>query len=260
MTRLQTHWGGWRGPAPEHLRPELADHSGLKILDEVDPRGTLPPIFDQGQLGSCTANATAAAFQYDHILDGNGNPPAALSRLWIYYQERKLEGSLGQGDTGAYGHDAFKVASTIGVPAEADWPYDISTYAGPVPARAVKDERYYVLRRPYRSVTPTVEAFKAVLSNRQTIAFGFSVYSSFESQQVANTGIVPMPNVRREQLLGGHEPLLVGYLKAYPDYGLVRNSWNTGWGLRGYCLMPWDLLVSKKLAGDWTTIVRTAGH
>lgn len=256
MTRLTTHYGGWRR-TPEELRPELADHSGLTVLDEVDPRKQLPPVFDQGQLGSCTANATAGAFQYDAILDGKD--PGLLSRLWIYYQERKLEGSLGQGDTGAIGRDAFKVASKIGVCAESDWTYDISTYAGPAPAKAVKDEKHYRLAKPYRAVTPEVDAVKAVLSNRQTIAFGFAVYDSFESQKVAKTGIVPMPNIKTEKLLGGHEPLLVGYLKEYPDHGLVRNSWGPGWGLGGYCLMPWKLLLSKKLAGDWTTIVRPAG-
>jgi C1A family cysteine protease len=256
VTRLITHYGGWRR-TPEHLRPEFADHSGLTVLDEVDPRKQLPAVFDQGQLGSCTANATAAAFQYDGIVDGKD--PGLLSRLWIYYQERKREGVLGQGDTGAYGHDAFKVASTIGVCAETDWAYDISIFQGPVPATAVKDEKHYRLTKPYRSVFPDVDAVKAVLSNRQTIAFGFAVYSSFESAKVAGTGIVPMPNVKTEQLLGGHEPLLVGYLKAYPDHGLVRNSWGSGWGLGGYCLMPWELILSLTLASDWTTIVRPAG-
>lgn len=254
--RLQQHYGGWRR-TPEHLRPPTADHSGLTILDEVDPRDQLPPVFDQGQLGSCTSNATAGCFQYDAIVDGKDCGP--LSRLWIYYMERKLEGDLGKGDTGAIGSDAFTVAAMSGICAEADWPYDISTFQGPVPETAYQDERHYVLSKPHRSVAPTVEAMKAVLSNRQTIAFGFSVYSSFESEETMSTGIVPMPNPDAEQLLGGHEVLLVGYLKDQPDYGLVRNSWGTGVGIAGYFLFPWKLLTSRSLAGDWTTITRPAG-
>lgn len=257
MTQLKYHFGGWR-KTPDHLRPPQADHSGLKILDEVDPRGDLPPVFDQGQLGSCTANATAACFQYDGILDGKD--PGLLSRLWIYYQERKLENDLGQGDTGAYGIDAFKAASKTGVCAETDWPYDISTFEGPVPPAAEKDERHYVLSKPYHAVTQTVDACKAVLSNKQTIAFGFTVYDSFESDEVAKTGVVPMPDTDNESVLGGHEVLAVGYLKDEPDYALVRNSWSTSWGgpYAGYCLFPWKYLCDPKLASDLNTIVRSA--
>lgn len=254
MTRLIHHWGGWRR-TPDHLRPPMADHSGLTILPEVDPRDKLPPVFDQGQLGSCTANATAAAFQYDGILDGKD--PGLLSRLWIYYQERGIEHELGQGDTGAIGSDAFKVASTIGCCAETDWPYDISTFEGPIPPAAIKDEAHYRLTKPYHSVTPTEDAIKAVLSNGQTVAFGFTVYESFESEEVASTGVVPLPNVNEEQVLGGHEVLCVGYLKDDPEHVIVRNSWGTGWGESGYCRFPWKYLTSQKLAGDWTTIVRS---
>lgn len=251
--RLKDHHGGWRR-TPAHLQPPPADHSGLRILDEVDPRGDMPPVFNQGQLGSCTANATAACFEYDTIVDGRDSGP--LSRLWIYFGERKLEGELGQGDTGAIGSDAFRVASTWGVCPESDWPYDISTFQGPVPPAAMRDEGHYLLSKPYRSVTPTVDAFKAVLSNRQTIAFGFQVYSSFESPDTMRTGVAPMPDPGSEQLLGGHEVLLVGYLKDEPEYGLVRNSWGAGVGIGGHFLFPWELLTSRSLAGDWTTIVR----
>lgn len=253
--KLIHHFGGWR-KTPAHLLPQLADHSGLKILDEVDPRGDLPPVFDQGQLGSCTANATAACFQYDGILDGND--PGLLSRLWIYYQERKLENDLGQGDTGAIGVDAFKAASTVGVCPETDWPYDISTFEGPVPKAATKDEGHYKLTKPYHLVTPSADAFKAVLSNKQTIAFGFTVYESFESDEVARTGIVPMPDTSSESVLGGHEVLCVGYLKDEPNYALVRNSWGD-WGMGGYCLFPWKYLIDSAQCSDWQTIVRPAG-
>jgi C1A family cysteine protease len=96
-----------------------------------------------------------------------------------------------------------------------------------------------------------------VLSNKQTIAFGFTVYSSFESSEVSSTGIVPLP-VEGEGVLGGHEVLLVGYLKDYPEHGLVRNSWGSGWGLGGYCLMPWQMIANPYYADDWRSIYRPA--
>ena len=99
---------------------------------------------------------------------------------------------------------------------------------------------------------------KAALSNRQTIAFGFTVYESFESPEVGKSGIVPLPN-RNEKVLGGHEVLLVGYLKDETNYGLVRNSWGPGWGMGGYFLMPWAYLLDANLASDFRTIRRPAG-
>jgi C1A family cysteine protease len=227
----------------------MADTGGLGVATEVDPRKKLPPIFDQGQLGSCTANATAACFQYDSILDGKDC--GVLSRLWIYYFERAIEHALDQGDCGAMGHDAFTVAKH-GVPAEKLWPYDIGRFEAKPPAA---EPRAYTLSKTVRAVPQSQSAIKQVLSNGQTIAFGFTVYESFESAHTARTGIVPMPKAG-EEVLGGHETLIVGYLKAHPTYALVRNSWGTGWGLGGYYLMPWSYLTNTELSSDLRTIVR----
>jgi len=245
---------GWKPSLPD-LRDHIADASGLTVLDEVDPRADLPEIFDQGQLGSCTANAVAAAVQYDAKL--NGSDPGFLSRLWIYYYERKLEGSPADKDTGANGRDGFKVCNTLGVPLEQDWPYDTAKFSQEPPASLADEARQHRISN-YRAVPRNLDSIKAVLSNRQTIAFGFTVYESFESQEVTQTGVVPMPS-RNEKVLGGHEVLLVGYLKDQVNYGLVRNSWGTGWGLKGYFLMPWAYILDANLASDFRTIGRPAG-
>lgn len=245
---------GWKPSLPD-LRDHIADASGLKVLDEVDPRADLPDVFDQGQLGSCTANAVAAAVEYDAKL--NGSDPGYLSRLWIYYYERKLEGSPADQDTGAYGRDGFKVCKTLGVPLEKDWPYDIAKFSEEPPAGLAYEARQHRISN-YRSVLRNLDSMRAVVSNRQTIAFGFTVYESFESHEVAQTGIVPMPT-RHEKTIGGHEVLLVGYLKDEPNYGLVRNSWGTSWGMNGYFLMPWAYILDANLASDFRTIRRPAG-
>src|SRR5262249_10278362 len=111
----------------------------------------------------------------------------------------------------------------------------------------------------YRVVPRNMDSMRAVLSNNQTIAFGFTVYSSFESNEVAQTGKVPMPT-RNEKVLGGHEVLMVGYLQAEPNYALVRNSWGTGWGIDGYFLMPWTYILDPNLSSDFRTIRRAAGR
>lgn len=261
---LETHYGGFRSPLPGRGLV-VGDTSGLKVRVEVDPRLDLPVIFNQWQLGSCTANATDAAFEYDASLDGK---TVTLSRMWTYYQERKKEGELGQGDTGAVGHDAFWVAKNSGICSEKDWPYkwpgmqEGSTPSELIfdpkvpPASALSDQDYYRLTKPYVQLPRTEAAIKQALSNNQTVAFGFTVYESFESSSVASSGIVPMP-APDEKVLGGHEVLVVGYLKSEPHYALVRNSWGTSWGQSGYCLFPWTYLIDKSLTSDLVTIVRS---
>lgn len=255
---------GFRRSLPR-IEP-FADVGGLTILPEVDPRGELPPVEDQGQLGSCTANATASCFRYDAILDGND--PGQLCRFFIYYGERKLEGDLGQGDTGAEGHDAFTVAQS-GIPDETAWPYtwpggidagppDNSVFDPPsLPASVVDAPVAYTLNKPVVAVPQSQQAIQAVLSNKQTVAMGFTVYESFESSVVANSGIVPMPT-QAEKVVGGHEVLIVGYLQSDPNHALVMNSWGTSWGLSGFCRFPWTYICNPQLASDLRTITRPA--
>ncbi len=244
---------GWKPSLPD-LRDHIADASELPVVDEVDPRSDLPPVFDQGQLGSCTANAVGAAVEYDAMLEGSD--PGTLSRLWIYYYERKIEGSPADQDTGAFGRDGFKVCKTLGVPLEKDWPYVTSQFDDEPPATLADEAAAHKIDN-YRSVPRNLDSMKAVLSNRQTIAFGFTVYDSFEGPEVAKTGMVPMPS-RGDKVVGGHEVLAVGYLRAEPNYALVRNSWGADWGIGGYFLMPWSYILDANLASDFRTIRRAA--
>lgn len=237
-------------PSPPDERDFIASPPDL-IKNEVDLRtGPMPRVFDQGQLGSCTANAVCAALQFDMSLDrnliGQGNA-RRRSRLDVYYGERELEGELGQGDTGAYGRDGFKYAQQTGVLLEAAWPYDISTFETPPDGVY----RHHKLTKPYAHPAQSVDVLKAILSNDQTIAFGFTVYSNFPESD--GVDVIPMPT---GGTLGGHEMLVVGYLASHPNHALVRNSWGSGWGDGGYCWFPWAYLCSPDLASDLRTIVR----
>ena len=147
------------------------------------------------------------------------------------------------------------VCSTQGCPHETLWPYDITKFAEPPPPPVYQDGLQH-LTFDVQQVSQDLTAMKEVLATGLPIAVGFTVYQSFESPQVAQTGIVPLPS-RREQILGGHAVVVVGYDDSQSRF-IVRNSWGTAWGLAGYFLMPYAYLTNPRLADDFWTADRAA--
>src|SRR5215831_528032 len=249
---------GWRPSIPDP-RDIIADSDAIPILAEVDPRGTyMPPIYDQGHLGSCTANTVAAAIDADRLADGQG--AMEPSRLAIYWFERYLEHQPATADAGAMGRDGFKAARNFGVLPESDWPYTDNAkeplFADDPRTCTKWNDDHWVLDDKYKAVRRSLIDFKRVLSNKQTIAFGFAVFRSFVSNEVASTGIVPPPDPSQIIPNEGHEVLAIGYLQGHPEHCLCRNSWGTGWGMDGYFLMPWSVLLDASFSSDFRTIYR----
>lgn len=231
--------------------------SAIPVPNEVDMRPNMPPVYDQSQLGSCTANAISAALEYHNMV--RGNPAVTPSRLFVYYQERLREGTVTT-DSGAYGRDGFASLRKQGAPPETLWPYDISKFADTPPEdayAAALDNRIKWYVHPGNDMTQPgekrLQEIKAHLAEDMPVAFGFTVYESFESAQVAEDGIVPMP-AKGEAVVGGHEVLIVGYLAKDPDYALCRNSWGTSWGQSGYFQMPWAYILNPSLCSDFRCI------
>jgi C1A family cysteine protease len=248
---------GWRPSLPDP-RDVQADASEIPVRDEVDPRGEyMTPVYDQLQLGSCTANAVAAAIDAARIVDGQ--QPIYPARLGIYWLERFIEHVAPTRDSGAMGRDGFKAARNYGVLPESDLPYTDDKSSPAFTSDPRQNPKWasdhWQLGDKYKSVPRSLATFKRVLSNRQTIAFGFRVPSSFESAEMAQTGIMAAPD-ENDLTNDGHEVLAVGYLRSEPHYCLVRNSWGTGWGIDGYFLMPWTWLLEPGLTGDLRTIYR----
>lgn len=255
---------GWLPDLPDH-RDKIVAPPSQAMLDRVaatpkhDLSGSafMPPVWDQGQLGSCTAHAVGAAYEFAaHATDAKIGTP---SRLYIYYKERELEGTISQ-DAGAELRDGFKVLAA-GVPPETDWPYDITKFADAPPPKAVGDAKAH-LTSVYQSVPQQEAAIKAILlgdsdEKGRLVSIGFTVYDSFESQAVAQSGVVPMP-AAGESVLGGHAVAMCGWDDTMAALGLtgfwkVRNSWGTGWGQAGYFWMPKQYLLNPNLSSDFWT-------
>jgi C1A family cysteine protease len=236
---------GWMPDTPDKRDRYLSLALAPTALPlSVDLRADMPPVYNQGQIGSCTANAIAGAMQF--IRRKQKYHDYTPSRLFIYYNERVMENTVNS-DAGAMIRDGIKSVNSIGACAEEHWPYDVSQFAQKPDANAYALAPYDA-SLSYNRVNQDVNSMRSVLATGVPFVFGFTVYESFESDAVASTGIVPMPG-KNESTLGGHAVVCCGYNHKNKLF-IVRNSWGDGWGDKGYCYMPYDYLSDVDLASD----------
>ena len=236
------------------------------LPDKVDLRYKCPPVFDQGSLGSCTANAGAGAYM---MLAGEKE---GLSRLFLYYQERVLEGTVSE-DAGATMRSIGKALNKFGICSEPLWPYITDKFDDDPPDKADTDAAGRKISA-YRSISGIEGIKKYLAAKEQPVMIGIQVYESFESEAVAKTGVVPAPDTGKDELLGGHAVLIVGYddnfnkkaggflpcllgklfetAKEKDGYFIFRNSWGADWGDGVYGYMPYSFV--KKHAFDFWVI------
>ena len=236
--------------------PDQRDHlyaAPVERLSQLPPSADLrpqcPAIADQKSLGSCTANAIGAAIQFERMKQ-NLQPDWIPSRLFIYYNERDMEGTVSS-DSGAQIRDGIKSVAASGVCPEDEWPYDIAKFADKPSDQSYQDAAAHKAVT-YQRVVQNVNQMKGCLADGYPFVIGFTVYESFMSQAVAQSGHAPMP-APGEAVVGGHAVLAVGYDDAQSSF-LVRNSWGIGWGTRGYFTLPYAYLVDSTLSSDFWTI------
>jgi C1A family cysteine protease len=243
MSIPKYHWA----KQPVDLRDKPYTVTNIPQPNIVDLRPYCSAIEDQGNLGSCTGQAIAGAIE---LLDKRAGKNLDVSRLYIYYYERLLEGTVNY-DRGAYIRDGMRAVYNYGAPLESLWPYNISKFKTAPTTQAIQDGAKRKVTS-YQAVANHQGCLDS-LANGFPIVIGFSVYSSFQSATVARTGVMPYPNTSREQLLGGHAVLLVGYDKTKQVY-IVRNSWGPNWGDRGYFYMPFQVIQNTSMSSDFWTI------
>jgi C1A family cysteine protease len=225
---------------------------------KADLRSQCPAVYNQGELGSCTGNAIAAAIQFERMKQQLASAEKAVpSRLFIYYNERVIEGTVPQ-DSGAMIRDGMKSVASQGVCFESgpdSWPYEIKEFADkPAADCYTAAERNKIVQ--YSRLVPMAPQLKGCLANGYPFVFGFTVYESFESASVASSGAVPMP-ASGERILGGHAVVAIGYDDAEQRF-LLRNSWGSSWGMQGYFTMPYAYLTDSNMADDFWTIQTVA--
>lgn len=250
---------GWRPQRPDHRDHEfLPTVARQQLPPQVKLDVTRIPVLDQGQQGSCTGHGTAGVVMFDQ--QAQGESVVVPSREFIYYNARVYEGTQ-YFDSGAQVRDALKVVAQLGVPPDSDFPYNPSVFDVRPPAQAYADATkqealvYEAVQYPH---------IDQALASGFPVVFGFTVYESFESPQVAQTGVVPVPR-RGEQVIGGHCVFTYGNNSSYsntidrmpPRTKPCRNSWGPEWGDRGDFYLPQWFFDTGQCADFW--IIKRVG-
>ena len=263
VTPRKTARYGWTPDLPDardHLfsAPQI---SLAALPPSADLRSTCPPVYNQEQIGSCTANAIGAAFEFETTKQGL--PDFMPSRLFIYYNERAMEGSVGT-DSGAQIRDGVKSVAKLGVCPETEWPYDgtPANSDGTFPARRPgrREADGHLLQGRAQPPRDHVQPRPAGPGPDEGVPGGgvsvhlrvHGLHEASKAQEMAKTGVLSMPGPD-EDVVGGHAVLAVGYDDATQTF-LVRNSWGADWGQAGYFTMPYAYFTTRGLSSDFWTI------
>lgn len=260
---------GWLPDLPDHRDYRFDANKALKLRGgaarvrvpaHVDLRetGYLPPVYDQGSLGSCTANAIVGAYEYEQRRQGY--PDFMPSRLFVYYNERVMINTVGY-DSGAFIRDGMKSVAKLGVPPEPEWPYDIGRFTQQPGSQIYTDALEHQVITYARVDTGSQTHVKQALASQTPVVFGFTVFPWFE--EIGADGVAKVPKGDQGQVLGGHAVLAVGYerLKSRGNaiWLIVRNSWGASWGDSGYCYVPATWVCDPENADDFWAIQSVEG-
>ncbi|KAG4967930.1 hypothetical protein AAZX31_12G122400 [Glycine max] len=199
-------------------------------------RGAVTPIKDQGTCRSCWAFSTVATIEGLHqITKGE----------LVSLSEQELVDCVKGDSEGCYGgyvEDAFEfIAKKGGVASETHYPYK-----GVNKTCKVKKETHGVVQiKGYEQVPSNSEkallkavAHQPVSAYVEAGGYAFQFYSSGIFTGKCGTDI-------------DHSVTVVGYGKARGGnkYWLVKNSWGTEWGEKGYIRMKRDIRAKEGLCG-----------
>jgi C1A family cysteine protease len=235
-------------------------HHNLKNVIEIDNTSIMPSVKDQGNLGSCTANAICTCYESQMIKLENLYIP--MSRLFLYYLEREREGTVDT-DSGAQIKDGVTICNDTGLCLESMWEYDVSKFTEKPPSECYDDLQHHKAVKIER-VKKSFDDIDQCLLDGHIIVMGFRVYESFE--KIKSDGLCPIPDVNKEKFLGGHAVAIFKKttIGGKPKYG-IRNSWSSSWGNQGNFYVDPEFLTytfgvfnNTPLCNDLWTI--TAGN
>jgi len=250
MITKQPNRFGWRPDSPDHR--DLVLKSSRFVIKALPPsadlRADMPEIWDQGNLGSCVANAVGSLYQHADMAEGT-DPWFMPSRLYLYYNARALDHTVPY-DAGTTIRNGIKSIVRCGLCPEEIWPYDIAKFSKRPSSAAYKAAVEAKIMK-YGRVLQNEAQIKAQIADGSPVAFGFSVFNNFDLIGPENNWTVPMPDDSGIQ--GGHAVVAVAYDDAARLF-TIRNSWGNAWGLGGYFYMTYDFLLNQDICSDFWVI------
>jgi C1A family cysteine protease len=255
---------GWVRELPDQRDFKYSAHpeaigADLVLPPSIDLRSKCPPIKDQGTMGSCVSNGIAFSLEFIEMIELGANNAIApeifgevfaeISRLFIYYNARILDGAVHR-DDGTQIRNGIKAINRWGICMEQMWPY-VKSALFKVPSQdAYLEAKKHKVLAGYKINNSKLNMLKNCLVAGFPFVFGVTLYDSFN--KVKADGLVSMPDPK-EDFGGGHCMTCVGYDDAKQSF-IVANSWGKTWGDQGYCYIPYDYLTSFYLASDFWTI------
>lgn len=238
---------GWKRDRPDPRDRRLQLLPPQPFPDVLDYRAShlMPPIWFQDQLGACTAFALLRCYQWSHRWQESSSENEDLSKLFLYWCERRREGTLDE-DGGASLRTGCKVLNSEGVCLEDLWPYDISKWNVEPPSECFAEAQKHQAI-DYFQVPQTLVGIKQALMQDFLVACGLRIHENFESEDVTKTGVVPMPAGR---FVGGHAVTVCGWDQPRQVF-ILANSWGTNWGMDGFFTVPMDYLLSPSFASNF---------
>jgi len=242
----------WRRDATDHRDHRVVfteRHCANPLPPKVDLRCVEDfPIFNQGFIGSCTAQAVASAFHFGMVRQCVSQ--FTPSRLFIYYNERAMDGNVNH-DCGSTLRTGIMTVMKIGVCNEDLWPYHEWRFMHRPPDECYAQAAHHRAVQ-YARVDQTLDDLRRCLAAGIPVVFGFTVFSSFELGLCAITGNMSMPGCLDVEL-GGHAVMACGYDDEREVF-IVRNSWSHFWGDRGYFYMPYAFILRRSYCDDFWAI------
>jgi C1A family cysteine protease len=244
--------GGYRaGKMPDNVTYKKAGKLD-SLPSKVDLRKFMTPVETQvGQ--SCVANAFAGAYEY--LAKRENGDAADVSRLFIYYNARYMEGTQDE-DAGSVMVNAIDGLKEYGACAEDYWANDEEMILEEPDEDSYNHAaNFKIVEAEY--IETDLELWKHTLAEGFPIAFALNTFESFdEANRNRGRVLMPKPSDNVRETHGWHAMLCVGY--SDPDQMfIVRNSWGNEWGDKGYCYIPYNYVIHSDYNGHDSWIIKS---
>jgi hypothetical protein len=219
-------------------------HMMAAVVPDVFILPNVPPVRDQGNVGSCVGFGIGA--KLTSLAQKLGVYTEWFSPTWIYNGARYIAGDL-KYDDGAYPKDALDWLRTKGCLLEHFWPYNPNALDPTSPPSKYNTEAAKFPLLTYYRIDTGTDGICSAISQGYPVSIGTPWFDKW--MDIGSTGVLPAVT-KSDYVAGGHETCLYGYDKVKKVfYGI--NSWGDTWGKKGTYIMPFSAFAIFNYQGGY---------